>query len=554
MRKLTTFLGSVAVIVLIASQAAAVDPVVYLPFEGDFTNQGTGGSLYDGFLVQGTTGSYTFAAGPTDQGQCLDIDNDGSLKTDGTFLAVDYTLPDQGTIALWYYAEPWYNYQTIYDNGTASSEHWEMWIYDTGMLRTRPNNSHPEYGYNAAAVQADMNAAGGPSNWYHIAYSWDRNDTSAQATKLYIDGNLADSTYMAWIDPGPSFYLASGHSGNTYGNGAWDELRIYDAVLSASEIGTLASADPVEPPTLPNPVIAFDFEGDVKNSGTGGAAYDGTLVLGTNGSATYVEGAAGQCIDFDCSDPARADGAYVAVPYTMPEEGTISLWYKADEFYNYQSLIDNSCDGNDWEMWIYESGSLRMRVDGGQGDISVDTNVAGGGLNDWINVCYSWSLADGIATLYLNGRFVGSDGLENQEWIDPGTEFYIAGGNAANMAGVCSFDNFKVFEERFDLAQVQLLYATDLEGGSSGDDLEGDLDGDGFVGSSDLDIVRGNWGQTVSGAAAGDPSGDGIVGSADLDIVRANWGATSSATAVPEPSVFVLLALGVALGLLRNRK
>ena len=73
-----------------------------------------------------------------------------------------------------------------------------------------------------------------------------------------------------------------------------------------------------------------------------------------------------------------------------------------------------------------------------------------------------------------------------------------------------------------------------------------------MVGSADLDIVRGAWGQTVSGAAAGDPSGDGVVGSADLDIIRGNWGNTASA-AVPEPGCIIALLLG-ALALTARRK
>jgi len=88
---------------------------------------------------------------------------------------------------------------------------------------------------------------------------------------------------------------------------------------------------------------------------------------------------------------------------------------------------------------------------------------------------------------------------------------------------------------------------------STQEPLPGDLNGDGFVGSADLDIVRGAWGQSVSGAAAGDPSGDGIVGSADLDIVRANWGAQSPAS-VPEPGTFVLVsAVLAALGMTRRK-
>ena len=56
--------------------------------------------------------------------------------------------------------------------------------------------------------------------------------------------------------------------------------------------------------------------------------------------------------------------------------------------------------------------------------------------------------------------------------------------------------------------------------------IPGDLDYDGAVNSRDLDLVRGNWGDSVApgNLRSGDPSGDGIVNSADLDIVRANWG------------------------------
>ena len=85
--------------------------------------------------------------------------------------------------------------------------------------------------------------------------------------------------------------------------------------------------------------------------------------------------------------------------------------------------------------------------------------------------------------------------------------------------------------------------------------LEGDLNDDGFVGSADLDIVRGAWGQTVEAGCllCGDPSGDGMVNSADLDIIRGNWGATSAA-AVPEPCLVALFAAALVLLPARRRR
>jgi len=78
--------------------------------------------------------------------------------------------------------------------------------------------------------------------------------------------------------------------------------------------------------------------------------------------------------------------------------------------------------------------------------------------------------------------------------------------------------------------------------------IDGDLDGDGFVGLADLDIVLGDWNQSVPPAdPLADPSGDGFVGLDDLDTVLNNWNAGTPPTTgapVPEPSGLLLLAAG----------
>ena len=70
--------------------------------------------------------------------------------------------------------------------------------------------------------------------------------------------------------------------------------------------------------------------------------------------------------------------------------------------------------------------------------------------------------------------------------------------------------------------------------------ITGDLNNDWAVNSSDLDLIRSFWGETVEpgNGLMGDGTGDGLVDSADLDIVRTNWGA--GVAAVPEPSILFL--------------
>jgi hypothetical protein len=75
--------------------------------------------------------------------------------------------------------------------------------------------------------------------------------------------------------------------------------------------------------------------------------------------------------------------------------------------------------------------------------------------------------------------------------------------------------------------------------------LTGDLNGDGFVGIADLNIVLGNWNQTIPpGNPLANPSGDNFVGIADLNIVLGNWNAgtpPSESSNIPEPRTFTLL-------------
>jgi hypothetical protein len=55
----------------------------------------------------------------------------------------------------------------------------------------------------------------------------------------------------------------------------------------------------------------------------------------------------------------------------------------------------------------------------------------------------------------------------------------------------------------------------------------GDADGDNSVGTSDLLVLLGNWGMTVSGGAAdGDFDFDNSVGTSDLLVLLGNWGTT----------------------------
>jgi len=87
-------------------------------------------------------------------------------------------------------------------------------------------------------------------------------------------------------------------------------------------------------------------------------------------------------------------------------------------------------------------------------------------------------------------------------------------------------------------------------------ELEGDLDGDGFVGQSDLNLILGNWGQSVPPAdPLADPDGSGSVGQGDLNQVLSGWGQGTppNVEAVPEPATWLLFGLA-GVGVLAARR
>jgi alpha-amylase len=117
------------------------------------------------------------------------------------------------------------------------------------------------------------------------------------------------------------------------------------------------------------------------------------------------------------------------------------------------------------------------------------------------------------------------------------------------------FDLFTGLERDLTLSQFLAPHEVLILGKTAG--LFGDLDGDGFVGIADLNMILGNWNQTVPpGDPLADVSGDGFIGIEDLNIVLGNWNAGTppgdASTHIPEPGTVAAMGL-VGLTLIRRR-
>jgi hypothetical protein len=151
-------------------------------------------------------------------------------------------------------------------------------------------------------------------------------------------------------------------------------------------------------------------------------------------------------------------------------------------------------------------------------------------------------------------------------WIDPTSEANAPAGSITNNLAYTQIGMTRLYEYVDNFKNVGSSMIDDLRIGSTWDSVTtplpdpivGDLDGDGFVGITDLNIVLGNWNQTIPpGNALADPSGDNFVGIADLNIVLGNWNAgtpPTTQTSVPEPASLVCLGLGALALISRTRQ
>lgn len=199
---------------------------------------------------------------------------------------------------------------------------------------------------------------------------------------------------------------------------------------------------------LPPPVVCLAFDGTTENSGSGGSGYNAVL----SGTASYTDGIDGQGL--------RLDGAgYAGVACQLPGQGAITLWFTPDVFFDYNSVFDNSVHQDKWELWFYKDARLRVRIDNGTGDITVNNfNNKLNGTNQWYHIAYVWdNVTTNRAWLYVNGVEQGSAAIT--AWVVPGNTFYIGGGHSGNNNAKGIMDDVRVYDTALTAAQVQAVHA-----------------------------------------------------------------------------------------------
>lgn len=347
-------------------------------------SSGNGTTLTDGSTT-------TYAAGKFGNGADLEL---GS--TDYLYAADNATLSLTGsvTIAAWIKPETvsagTYNILGKWDG--ANESYRLMQNEDEIRMEIDSNGNYQE--------TSSSNLVAG--TWYHVVGVYN----SANSTvKIYINGSEAASTTTGTIpssigDDGGRIHIGAEDStgGVTgYYDGIIDEARIYNRILTSSEITQLYEW--AAPPSI---YLKLD-----EKSGTSVYDSSGNDKTGTISSGTWANGKYGGGLDFN----GNVDHVSVDSPGLPTRDFSYSVWVNLDANYNNTILEStngaiSSTVGHEFLIWIDTGSKIRVYLD----DTLVVTSPSNMPTRSWTHLAVTRS--GSAVTLYLNGRVevTGSNG------------------------------------------------------------------------------------------------------------------------------------------------
>jgi len=221
---------------------------------------------------------------------------DGALDFDGgndyAITSNNFTPPATGTVTFWMQVP---GSPSTHGRILGLDDNWEIRHVDSATADGVPYGLVFDLGVSGVNAEfATTVPINTPGQWYHIAAAY---DTGTNAYAVYIDGALhLSGTYPGSLAVPAANRLSLGtRTGSTqYFDGTLDDVRIYDGMLSVSEIADLYSAgNGGGPPTgTSNCSVAGSYRDDFNDRVWNGsnAGYDWSaspwLELGENDGAT----------------------------------------------------------------------------------------------------------------------------------------------------------------------------------------------------------------------------------------------------------------------------
>ncbi|MGB3073369.1 MAG: LamG domain-containing protein, partial [Candidatus Moraniibacteriota bacterium] len=251
--------------------------------------------------------------------------------------------------------------------------------------------------------------------WHHYVWSVD----TSHISRLYVDGTLrlttdcsvsgdlsnADDLSLGWMYAGTSQYFS----------GKQDDVRLYNRVLSADEVGQLYRlTTPTGVDTSLKGYWSFDgsdtlnASSDPQFTDLSGVGYVGYIDSFASSETKLVPGKLGQAVDFE--NDGSVDNYIFAGPADSLDNAT---YVSACAWINPESTPGGwaAIMGKGWEFEVTSNNAIELWLpSGGTNGGAWDTPNGSIPFDTWSHVCFTrdFSLTANTPIIYINGSTVST--------------------------------------------------------------------------------------------------------------------------------------------------
>lgn len=321
------------------------------------------------------------------------------------------------------------------------------------------------------------------TNWHHVVLMLDRSTSPVDTFSAYVDGASVAVTIVSNEINGQNIgsdAITLGNqgafNGAPYRNTPMDEVRVYNRLLTASEIQRLYALGATKVAKNLTP------SGSLQTGLTGYWTFDGADVSGTTATeksgypgvnATLVDGViptigkVGQALSFDGTDD-YVDAGTLYTNFITPSTGTVSVWMRPrgtvpdvtdGTIYNIRNAVSTLSQFDAFGIGVgnLNSGGAKIFAfnDVGCGSYS---KIGTSYVNDeWTHIV--WMHSGGTLSLYKNGSLAGS--ISSADTYDCDAPGNLVIGTTWNGAGTFfngDIDEVRTYNRALTASEITELY------------------------------------------------------------------------------------------------
>jgi hypothetical protein len=399
MRNTSRFALMLVLVVGLSTQLWGQDPIGRWAFDDNLLD--SAGTVHGTFNTQ-AGGSLNYVAGKYGKAVALDSAFNQYVVL-GDKDDLNFGADQDFSIAFWVITPGWEN-----DAPMISNKDWDSGS-NTGYVIAGEGDGEGSWQWNFRGVDADRVDYDPPgpilsdSVWHHICVTHDRDGVAT----FYFDGlprDVADISGSGSIDSGlPTVVGTDGAEGTVWQywfNGAIDELRIYDRVITGDEVIDLADVD-----FVPQLLSHFTFDETLEDMvGDAHGTYNGFKLL-------YTDGIFGKALNLDGMNDFVTLGDTLKLRFEEDDDFTVSLWVRTRGWSGDPVIVGNKDWGSGSNVgWLVAAsgaskGSWQWNFRGDGGDRldydpdGVEQPIADG---DWHHILITHD-RDSVAIYYYDG-------------------------------------------------------------------------------------------------------------------------------------------------------